>query len=1046
MTVSHVAHNYGKDIRLTQRFCAHHIRKYRMRKLNALALLASICVLTSCSDDARPINSGTEDPKGETHAQIGESCDDVECQDDLFCENSICVAHVDAAQSCDQTHICNSGLVCTDGVCAEEIPGEGKACSENRPCADGLKCVDAVCRTVANLGESCQVAVCSEGSCIDGVCAIEADEGEECSADKHLVCKSGLKCGEYHQCYKPIELGAPCNAYEAHCADGLGCHHALEICMNMGQIGDACDEAAFLACDTSTEDLLCMDGKCRKPVKDGCSELYPCESQSAVCYDGKCIESHECTKDSECLSDTYCCTEESCAVKDVCLPYGEGPRTEVNEACIYETVKGLFEADVQCEWKEPAAGDPYPKHINVLTTPIVINTPHDSGTANEIVFGTYNCTDGGSNSSGGTSFDCNSVIRILNGETCELHENIFDNMNHVIGSSNLAAADVDNDSFVEIFAGRGSVQDTAHGATAGYGIVAFHWDDTEKKYKTWWNSTEHATTMGAGGPAIHDINNDGVPEVISNNGEVFDSLTGKRLNPGQAIGELNYTTISDLDGDGIVDAVGNNNTYSWDNASSKWVAKQKAARSTPWHHAYADFGTPNSDGTFDFTKFDGIAEIIGCGDRTVDISTIDGVSVMRQTIPSSDKGGGPCTVGDFDGDGRPEVATAFGYYYRIFDPLCRAGVDGCVADYLLWENTSQDFSSASTGSSLFDFDGDGKMEVVYADECFTRVYDGPTGKVLFSSHHTSCTWYEYPIIADVDNDESAEIIVGSNNNCSVRCTNAKETTGPDGRTYAIDPIHHGLNCVKDSDCYSGVCKSGLCRCTDYLQCNAKTDAAGNPIYENGCVDALTAEEQADGLVCRAIHPQVQFMTGVRVLRDRLDRWTSSRSLWNQHIYTITNINDDQTVPQTSAWKQNFTTAGLNNFRQNVQGVRGKNAAPDITCKLDKDNLCVQSADKSLTLKGVICNRGTKMVASKMPASFYDVSDGTLGTKYCTAYTATNVPVGGCLEVSCTLKDTEIVGKRIRMIANDDGNGGKTTVECNEDNNTDEVKLEICSVN
>jgi hypothetical protein len=27
---------------------------------------------------------------------------------------------------------------------------------------------------------------------------------------------------------------------------------------------------------------------------------------------------------------------------------------------------------------------------------------------------------------------------------------------------------------------------------------------------------------------------------------------------------------------------------------------------------------------------------------------------------------------------------------------------------------------------------------------------------------------------------------------------------------------------------------------------------------------------------------------VRVLRDRLDRWASSRSLWNQHAYNITN--------------------------------------------------------------------------------------------------------------------------------------------------------------
>lgn len=1020
-------------------------------KRRLMVFIAAACVFFACSDDSAnsDVNGNNNEPQipsdvvPEDNAKLGESCEEKDCEDSLFCEGKICVEHVGVGKTCDKTHICSKDLECSEaGVCKNPISGEGDTCEKDTACENGLKCIESICRKPANKGESCVDAVCVEGECIHSVCTVEVDEGEECDPEIGQICKAGLLCDEFETCYKPLELGEDCTEADYHCEAGLICDFESGLCMNNGALGDDCDLEAFLSCNEG-DGLICMDGKCRQPVVDNCNEFHPCVSDTAVCYDGKCIESHGCESDTQCLSDTYCCTEDACKVKGVCLPYGEGPRLTVNEACQYETVPGLFDADVQCEWKGPEVGDPYPSHVNVLTTPIVINTPHDSGTANEIVFGTYNCRDGGSNSSSGTDFNCSSVIRVLNGETCELQENIFDNLNHVIGSSNLAAADVDNDTFVEIFAGRGSVQDTAHGAAAGYGIVAFHWDDTEKKYKTWWNTTQHATTMGAGGPAIHDINGDGIPEILSNNGEVFDSLTGKRLNPGQEIGELSYTTAADLDRDGIVEAIGHNNTYAWDKEASKWVAKPYAKRATPWHHAYADFGTPNEDGSFDFTKFDGIAEIVGCSGG-VNISTLDGKTILN--IPISD-GGGPCTVGDFDGDKRPEVATAFGHHYRIFDPLCKAGDEGCAADYTLWQNTSQDFSSASTGSSLFDFDGDGIMEAVYADECFTRVYDGPTGKVLFSSHHTSCTWYEYPIIVDVDNDESAEIIVGSNNNCSVKCTNAKETTGPDNRVYAIDPIHHGLNCVKDSDCYSGVCKSGLCRCTDYLQCNAKTDADGKPIYENGCVEALTAAEQADGMVCRAIHPQVQFMTGVRVLRDRLDRWTSSRNLWNQHIYTITNINDDQTIPSTSNWVQNFIQTGLNNFRQNVQGVRGKNAAPDITCKLDKDNLCVHSNNNSeITLTGVICNRGTKMVASKMPASFYDVSDGNLGTKYCTAYTAVNVPVGDCREVSCTLKDTDIIGKKIRMVANDDGKGGKTTVECNENNNTDEVLLESCGVN
>ena len=88
-----------------------------------------------------------------------------------------------------------------------------------------------------------------------------------------------------------------------------------------------------------------------------------------------------------------------------------------------------------------------------------------------------------------------------------------------------------------------------------------------------------------------------------------------------------------------------------------------------------------------------------------------------------------------------------------------------------------------------------------------------------------------------------------------------------------------------------------------------------------------------------------------------------------------------------------------------------------------------------------------MVASKMPASFYRVNeDETLGEKYCTSYTVKNVPVGECLEVSCSLQGADLGNVTIRMIANDDGEGGRTTVECNSDNNTDEVTITGCAEN
>jgi hypothetical protein len=74
--------------------------------------------------------------------------------------------------------------------------------------------------------------------------------------------------------------------------------------------------------------------------------------------------------------------------------------------------------------------------------------------------------------------------------------------------------------------------------------------------------------------------------------------------------------------------------------------------------------------------------------------------------------------------------------------------------------TNTDCSSRSTGSSVFDFDGDGRAEVVYADERNFRIFRGLDGTVLFDdAMHRSNTRLEMPIVVDVDNDGKSEVLV-----------------------------------------------------------------------------------------------------------------------------------------------------------------------------------------------------------------------------------------------------------------------------------------------
>jgi hypothetical protein len=82
--------------------------------------------------------------------------------------------------------------------------------------------------------------------------------------------------------------------------------------------------------------------------------------------------------------------------------------------------------------------------------------------------------------------------------------------------------------------------------------------------------------------------------------------------------------------------------------------------------------------------------------------------------------------------------------------------DGTV----LWGTDVTDMTGAS-GASIFDFEGDGYPEVAYIDEVEMAVYDGATGELKYwTDEHSSDTMYDYPVIADVDADGHAEIVVG----------------------------------------------------------------------------------------------------------------------------------------------------------------------------------------------------------------------------------------------------------------------------------------------
>lgn len=114
--------------------------------------------------------------------------------------------------------------------------------------------------------------------------------------------------------------------------------------------------------------------------------------------------------------------------------------------------------------------------------------------------------------------------------------------------------------------------------------------------------------------------------------------------------------------------------------------------------------------------------------------------------------GGRTNIADFNSDGTPEIGIAGRNVYLVidFNPLTNTLVE-------LWSRATQD-GSERTGSSVFDFEGDGSAEVVYRDEDTLFVYDGPTGATRVAVPCNAATRYDYPVVVDVDADGQTDIV------------------------------------------------------------------------------------------------------------------------------------------------------------------------------------------------------------------------------------------------------------------------------------------------
>ncbi len=541
------------------------------------------------------------------------------------------------------------------------------------------------------------------------------------------------------------------------------------------EVCNGADDDCNQAIDEAPPNTFCSDACC--DIEKVCNGV--------ACVD-KCANGEICGADLElccdigttCVGNTCvvpgdeCEFDEECAADEICPGYlGQCVPNDVLPMCEFIPEFGAFMPTQACRWT-PAGLMVDPLRRDVVATPIVLNLTDDNGDGAtndldmpDIAFMTYNFTNDG-------CCNVNGTMRIVSGQ-CNGDQTMTTlasiNAPVLTNDVGIAGGDLDLDGVPELVAVT-KVNNVPQGAAAFKRVTP----DGTQWMLLWHNMANPTTNQTKGGPTISlaDLEGDGLPEVVIGN-VVLDGATGALKWDGSVtsmgtggIGNNGFlgpsSTVADIDLDGQQEVLAGNTAY-------------RADGSVLWTYAYVGDNSP-CGGQIACDGFNAVAnldadmegEVVIVRRGEIFVLDTDGSELHRIKLPKIDcanNESGPPTVADFDGDGRPEIGTASADYYVVADLDCN--VDpvpmGCSDKGILWKVTNEDCSSRVTASSVFDFEGDEKAEVIYADENKFRIFDGTTGTVLFSdTTYRSHTRIEMPVIADVNRDGHADIVIGEN--------------------------------------------------------------------------------------------------------------------------------------------------------------------------------------------------------------------------------------------------------------------------------------------
>ena len=741
---------------------------------------------------------------------------------------------------------------------------------------------------------------------------------------------------------------------------------------------------------------VCVEGKCCPSAEQACGSM--CCGVGEVCSFEQCVvPGAPCQGQADCAEGQFCetalgtgngsdagaadggpgCTA-AIPPAGRCLDLppicGEGDAGAdaggCVEKCEFFPPPGQLDAVVKWQWGLTNPPTEFPAFADVWATPTVARVTDsncdgkvDSADPPNIIFVSGDAKTTCCSCGGHTPSTClTGVLRVLDGASGQEIWSLDKAKPGNLGFAGLSVAlgDVDGDQSIDIVAmtgdgfiamidRSGNVQRISDQPVDGLSAGAFGW---------------------GGGIAIGDMDGDGSPEIAFGRtlfstlgGTITRQWVGTAGRGGGGGGNRDLSFFADVDMDNTLELVAGNTAYE-PNGMPLWTTAGVA----DGFNAIADFD-----------KVDGRPEVVNvAGGRVWLLNGLDGtIRLGPVTLPGTGHGGPP-TVADFDGDGLPEIGVAQQNLYTMLKPNFSTNMLDIV-----WQSPNHDLSSSVTGSSVFDFEGDGKAEVIYNDECFLWVYDGTDGTVLLATPTTSFTATEASLVADVDGDGHAEIVMVSN---------------------GANPTAAGWDC-------------------DVAPWNMPDPANNRPAWTPP--------------------PGAPAYRGITVFGDQQNSWVGTRTLWNQHAYHVSNICDSRdsacdapnvygAIPASS--KKNWEVPWLNNFRQNVQD-EGIFNAPDATVSLEVE--CVSP----VALKAKVRNLGFAGLPAGVNVGLY-VSQGGVETQLGTVQTT--IPLlPGQSEVVTFVAMPGVAASETFIARILNAPPMKNFNECREDNNESDPASATC---